>query len=59
MTRARGVHTRAVSTRKIHRTPNMLQRVIGWALLNPLVVVLLAAALAGFGAYAFVHVPAP
>src|SRR5579884_2464266 len=34
----------------------MLQRVIGWALHNPLVVLLLAAALAGFGAYAFVHV---
>src|SRR5579884_2431594 len=34
----------------------MLQRVIGWALHNPLVVLLLAAALAGFGSYSFVHV---
>jgi cobalt-zinc-cadmium resistance protein CzcA len=34
----------------------MLQRVISWALHNPLVVLLLAAALAGFGAYAFVNV---
>jgi cobalt-zinc-cadmium resistance protein CzcA len=34
----------------------MLQRVIYWALHNPLVVLILAAILAGFGAFAFVNV---
>ncbi|HEV3386803.1 MAG TPA: efflux RND transporter permease subunit, partial [Gemmata sp.] len=34
----------------------MLQRVISWALYNPLVVMLLAIILAGFGAFSFVNV---
>src|SRR5580693_1985533 len=34
----------------------MLQKVISWALHNPLVVVLLAIILSAFGAYAFVNV---
>lgn len=34
----------------------MLQRVISWSLHNPLVVLILAAILAGFGAFAFINV---
>ena len=34
----------------------MLRRLIGWGLDNPLIVLLLAAALAGYGVYAFLRV---
>src|SRR5690242_19953636 len=34
----------------------MIRKLIGWGLDNPLIVLLLAAALAGYGAYAFVKV---
>src|SRR5271155_3424130 len=34
----------------------MVRKLIEWALTNPLIVILLAFTLAGFGAYAFMHV---
>ena len=34
----------------------MLHRLIGWALNNPLIVILLAVALGGVGVYSFLHV---
>src|SRR5438128_935131 len=38
------------------RAPHMLRRLIGWGLDSPLIVLLLAGALAGYGVYAFLRV---
>ncbi len=34
----------------------MVRKLIEWAVTNPLIVILLTLALAGFGSYAFLHV---